>query len=233
MSKRFILSGIFSLFFVTATAAQAAPIQYVLNIQQASGSLGGTAFGPGATALISINADTANIVATQVAGDPGHCVPADSATISVNGSSPQAITNANFCSTDDGLYMGLTPVATNPSFGDFTVVMDISDTVSGFPGGTWDLASPNNFGPVTHVPDDIGTGGSAAAVTLAVGGTYYMTAPGDALPAGATGSTLQVSPGGAAISSIPTLSTWGLALLALLVTGMAGFGLRTRAAKMG
>jgi len=228
MLRRLMISGIFSLLFVSANAAQASAIQYVLNIQQASGSLDGAAFGPGATALISINADTTNIVNTLVAGSPGHCVPASTATVSINGGSPQAITNANFCSSDNGYYIALTPVATNPTFGDFTVAMDISDTVSGFTGGTWDLATPNNFGPITHVPDDIGTSGLTSAVTLAGGGTFYMTGPNG----GETGSTLQVSPGGAAISSIPTLSDWGLALLALLLASMAGFSLKIRAAKM-
>lgn len=216
------LLGALALLSLSIGVAQASPITYIMNIKQATGTLNGVPFGPGATVLFTVHADTNNIVSTVVApltppyGGPGHCVPASQATVSVNGGSAQAISNANFCATTTGVYAAITPVVSNPTLNDFTVAMDVSNTVSGFPGGTWNLVTPSNFGPVTYVADHI-IASPAATLNLVGGGVLQLNTL-----SGSGGSTLQVvSP-----ITVPTLSVLGLGLLVLLMIGLAWFGLR-------
>ncbi|MEW5823058.1 MAG: IPTL-CTERM sorting domain-containing protein [Pseudomonadota bacterium] len=213
--KKTLLAGLLGLAGI-AGAAQAAPITYTLNIQGAAGELNGVLFGPDASAVLTVQADTLNIISTTVNGAPGHCVPASFASVSVNGGTAVQISNANFCATNDGYYTGVTPMGTGPSFSDFALVMNMSSTVAGFPGGAWDLATPDTFGPVTHVGTDIATNGGNS-LSLSGGGTLYFTAP-----TAVSGTTLQVSPS----APVPTLSEWATGLLVLMLGGLAVFGVR-------
>ncbi|MDD3610315.1 MAG: IPTL-CTERM sorting domain-containing protein [Halothiobacillaceae bacterium] len=212
--KKTLLAGLLGLAGI-AGAAQAAPITYTLNVQGAAGTLNGASFGPGASAVLTIQADTLNIVTASFVGFAGsHCVPADFASVSVNGGAAVQILDANFCATPDGYITGVTSTSVNPASG--VIYMDFSSTVAGFPGGAWDLATPDTFGPVTHVGTNISTGGNS--LSLSGGGTLYFTAPTAVL----SGTTLQVSPS----APVPTLSEWATGLLVLMLGGLAVFGVR-------
>ncbi|MDD3610314.1 MAG: IPTL-CTERM sorting domain-containing protein [Halothiobacillaceae bacterium] len=212
--KKTLLAGLLGLAGI-AGAAQAAPITYTLNIQGAAGELNGVLFGPDASAVLTVQADTLNIISTTVNGAPGHCVPASFASVSVNGGTAVQISNANFCATNDGYYTGVTPMGTGPFYSDFALVMNMSPTVAGFPGHAWDLATPDAFGPVTHETDNIGVG---HPLLLTGGGSFELNQP----YLSVSGTTLQVSSG----APVPTLSEWATGLLVLMLGGLAVFGVR-------
>lgn len=199
------ISSVFVLLCLTAPAAMGAPITYVFS-GPASGTLGATSF-TGAQTTVTGTADTANI--TTSAGDP--CINLTGAvTINIAGVGSATTTGPNLMFSNHTTNIwGFESGTCSIGLDDW---LDVDDPAA----GTYGLVT--SIGPSTGAVDVR----SGVATTA---GTLQFTSPPLTFQA-TLGSGPPPPP--ASSTPIPTVSEWGLALLALMLAGAGPLVLRKR-----
>lgn len=181
--------------------AQAAPINYTYRIEQATGILAGSAFGP-STLTFRVQSDSTSVTPTTLPDGAGICAPGTSATLSIDAGTAFAITDAlRVCTLMTGTYAGL---------------YKGSSYISHFDGTLSGLNLVSNQGPLLFSGDfvhDINTPLSTASGTLILNNRSYSS-PASSLTAAFVSA--------AAPASIPTLSEWGLIAMSSI---LAMFGI--------
>lgn len=203
----------------TSALAYAVPATYTMTVDGVTATVNGVSTGPGTTTVIAINADTAAIT---VAGAQ-QCVVGTSGTISntgINGGTPQALTGSYYvCASNVGNNVGVysTAAFNNPVHG------GNSGGGTGALTGAPAVNLANNLPVTTYIASTIHShGGFGGVLNLAAGGTYSSTLPEPPGTANSTASSFSITGIVAASpASIPTLSEWGVIILASLM-GMLG-----------
>lgn len=190
-----------------AGSAAAAPLVYTYRLDNQSGTLAGTPFA-GATVQFVLNGDSTAVVPGSPF-EPGQCVPAASATVSVNAAPPVTITTPLFaCVGNSGNFAGLYLSAgssTSPSHAD--------NTMAGI-----DIATAGGPYPISA-----NAGHNDSSVVLAVtGGSFQFSSSGTNSGA----SNFQIA--AAAPPPIPTLTEWAMILFGALLAGGAALTLQRR-----
>jgi hypothetical protein len=195
-------SGIASavvLLCLAAPAAIAAPITFVFS-GPATGTLGATPF-TGAQVTVTGTADTANV--TGRAGNPAvPCINLTSVTVNIAGVGSATTTSPN--------YVFDNPASTVWGFTNGTCASPIGDYL--------DVTNPlaASYGLVTSIGPTSGVQAFAGGVNTTAGILTFTSVP----------LTFQAAL--ATATPLPTLSQWGLLLLALALGAVAAFFLRRR-----
>ena len=204
--RRQFWSGVASvvvLLCLAAPAAIGAPITYVFS-GPASGTLGATPF-TNAQTTVTGTADTVNITVNG-GGDP--CINLTSVTINITGVGSATTTGPNLMFDNPGNQIwGFENGTCASGAGDW---LDVDNPLA----ATYGLVTA--IGPTTGALDVRGSVATTA-------GTLFFTAPPLTFQA-----TLGQAPPPAAAAPIPTLSEWGLALLALMLAAAGLLVVRRR-----
>ena len=194
-----------SLCLLAASAAvQAAPVTYTVTVDSVQGQSNSVAFGPNATTVIVVNADTSSVTTVGA----GHCVAGASGTIAttgINGGAAQALASVVYvCANNAGNNVGV-----YTSTNDFTWGNPIHGGNGGASTGALtgapvvDLVS--NLGPVTYIAGSIHSHGTS--LSLQAGGIYEAWSP---EAGGTTASTFNAVVSGPAGPTVfvPPIARW-------------------------
>ena len=104
--------------------------------------------------------------------------------------------------------------------------MDLSGTLTNVPAGTTvtiTITGPNGFTrTLTATTDGAGAYGPVPAGTLPAGDYTVTTTAAGVAPVAQT-LAVRAAAGAGAVQAVPTLGTWALGLLGLLLAGVAGW----------